>query len=77
MQLWITCDTQLEFPLYISLGANSCAGKLVRFVIYFLFWCLQIVVAALTFFLGKDEENKEKDDSDSDQEVMVLSPLTL
>ena len=32
MQLWITCDTQLEFPLYISLGANSCAG---RFVIYF------------------------------------------
>ena len=35
MQLWITCDTQLEFPLYILLGANSCAGKLVRFVIYF------------------------------------------
>ena len=28
------------------------------------------MVAALTFFLGKDEENKEKDDSDSDQEVM-------
>ena len=35
------------------------------------------MVAALTFFLGKDEENKEKDDSDSEQEVMVLSPLTL
>ena len=31
------------------------------------------MVAALTFFLGKDEESKEKDDSDSDQEVMVLS----
>lgn len=29
----------------------------------------KIVVAALTFFLGKDEENKEKDDSDSDQEL--------
>ena len=29
----------------------------------------QIVVAALAFFLGKDEENKDKEDSDSDQEV--------
>jgi len=27
------------------------------------------VVAALAFFLGKDEENKDKEDSDSDQEV--------
>jgi len=26
------------------------------------------VVAALAFFLGKDEENKDKEDSDSDQE---------
>lgn len=29
----------------------------------------QIVVAALAFFLGKDEETKDKEDSDSDQEV--------
>lgn len=29
----------------------------------------QIVVAALAFFLGKDEESKDKEDSDSDQEV--------
>ncbi|KAJ7392999.1 Protein SDA1 [Desmophyllum pertusum] len=28
----------------------------------------KIVVAALAFFLGKDEENKDKEDSDSDQE---------
>ena len=35
MQLWITCDTQLEFPLYISLSANSCAGKLVRFLFFY------------------------------------------
>lgn len=27
------------------------------------------MVAALAFFLGKDEENKDKEDSDSDQEV--------
>lgn len=46
---------------------------------YVIVW--QIVVAALTFFLGKDEENKDKEDSDSDQEVKwlytVLNALTV
>jgi len=45
---------------------------------YVIVW--QIVVAALAFFLGKDEENKDKEDSDSDQEVnwhyTVHNPLT-
>ena len=37
---------------------------------------LQIVVAALTFFLGHDEEDKDKEDSDSDQEVSkVITPF--
>lgn len=37
---------------------------------------LQIVVAALTFFLGRDEEDKDKEDSDSDQEVSkVITPF--
>ena len=47
-------------------------------VTYVIVW--QIVVAALAFFLGKDEENKDKADSDSDQEVKwpytVRNPLT-
>ena len=33
------------------------------------------MVAALAFFLGKDEENKDKEDSDSDQEVHCKQSL--
>ena len=34
------------------------------------------MVAALTFFLGRDEEDKDKEDSDSDQEVSkVITPF--
>ena len=34
------------------------------------------MVAALTFFLGHDEEDKDKEDSDSDQEVSkVITPF--
>lgn len=35
------------------------------------------MVAALTFFLGRDEEDKDKEDSDSDQEVLskVITPF--
>ena len=31
------------------------------------------MVAALTFFLGRDEEDKDKEDSDSDQEVSKVN----
>ena len=31
------------------------------------------MVAALTFFLGRDEEDKDKEDSDSDQEVSKVT----
>ena len=51
----------------------------VTLYMYVIVW--QIVVAALAFFLGKDEENKDKEDSDSDQEVhwpyTVHNPLTI
>ena len=34
------------------------------------------MVAALTFFLGRDEEDKDKEESDSDQEVSkVITPF--
>ena len=32
----------------------------------------QILVAALTFFLGKDDGDKDKEDSDSDEEVSTI-----
>lgn len=36
------------------------------------------MVAALTFFLGRDEEDRDKEDSDSDQEVSkVITPFSV